>query len=62
MANLVATWTTGQGSQAMSQVLASFVDQEDGIEYVVVRCGRSIYDVTAPFTVLRAAECDIRAD
>jgi hypothetical protein len=54
---MIATWFTGQGSQAMSEVLFSFTD--NGTRYVVVRCARGMFDVKEPFTVLKAEDCII---
>ena len=52
---MIVTWFTGTGSQAMSEVLSTFED--DGVWYVVVRCGRGTYDITEPFTVLKMDDC-----
>jgi hypothetical protein len=57
---MVATWITGTGSQAMSEVLSTFKD--DGVTYVVVRCGRGRYDAQEPFTVLKESDCIITAE
>lgn len=52
-----AAYLTGQGSQAVSEVLAAFTD--NGKDYIVVRCARGTYDVAEPFTVLLLSECVI---
>lgn len=52
---MIAIWTTGYGSQASSHVLAEFED--DGVRYVVVRCGRGRYDAAEPFAVMKADDC-----
>ena len=57
---MIATWFTGQGSQAMSEVQSTFIDND--VMYVVVRCARGTYDVAEPFAVLRSSDCILTDD